>query len=523
VVISLGIINQHISVILTRFSRVTFNAAHRYLGLTSELLRAEKSINELAKHPLPSRFYESGGLERLRARFPRSGLDGMDESARAGVDQSEGEGHDTDQEKSRDYFSLRRRDVDGSGSRLGRAKGSTTSLSSNATATAASAAMVGGMPDVDVLEGSSGKNRKELSSSSSVSSSQKTPILSNRNLAESPSSIYSKAHPAFPTSTSASTSTSSILNSSSSSSSKSINKASTRVYGHMQSATSSSSSFPRLYSPRDQVDAGDLHTSAANPGLGLDVNMTGLGNVMGMHMGMKTPRPSKMARRPSRWGPPAAVTPGHSGSVGRGDRKDGARGRRRTIMLHLEDVVEKAGGLDGEDGEYEDDYSEDVDGEGEGTDFNLRDEVMACIAKSIGLLQAERTSTPSSRQTPGSNLQPPDSFSAISTPTRPSLSPRSSISARGGGAFKPSFGSLSMLDKEFDLDADATSITTSVTSASELDTTGQRGGKYGYMSGLENEVEILFFPAGSVLVKAGERNAGKFYFMILPMWRITQC
>ena len=30
----------------------------------------------------------------------------------------------------------------------------------------------------------------------------------------------------------------------------------------------------------------------------------------------------------------------------------------------------------------------------------------------------------------------------------------------------------------------------------------------GYMSGLDNEVEILFFPAGSVLVKAGERNAG---------------
>lgn len=28
------------------------------------------------------------------------------------------------------------------------------------------------------------------------------------------------------------------------------------------------------------------------------------------------------------------------------------------------------------------------------------------------------------------------------------------------------------------------------------------------MSGLDNEIEILFFGAGSTLVKAGERNAG---------------
>ncbi|THG99862.1 hypothetical protein EW026_g2570 [Hermanssonia centrifuga] len=32
-----------------------------------------------------------------------------------------------------------------------------------------------------------------------------------------------------------------------------------------------------------------------------------------------------------------------------------------------------------------------------------------------------------------------------------------------------------------------------------------------YLSGLDNEVEILFFPAGSVLAKAGERNTGLFY------------
>lgn len=54
---------------------MTFNAAHKYLGLTSEVLRTEKAINDIAVHPLPASFYESGGLEKLRQRFdhpPRS-------------------------------------------------------------------------------------------------------------------------------------------------------------------------------------------------------------------------------------------------------------------------------------------------------------------------------------------------------------------------------------------------------------------------------------------------------------------
>lgn len=59
----------HFKVILTRFTRVTFNAAHKYLGLTSEVLRTEKAINDIACHPLPSSFYEGGGLQYLRHRF----------------------------------------------------------------------------------------------------------------------------------------------------------------------------------------------------------------------------------------------------------------------------------------------------------------------------------------------------------------------------------------------------------------------------------------------------------------------
>ena len=54
---------------MTRFSRVTFNAAHGYLGLTSEVLRTEKAINDIACHPLPASFYEGGGMQHLRQRF----------------------------------------------------------------------------------------------------------------------------------------------------------------------------------------------------------------------------------------------------------------------------------------------------------------------------------------------------------------------------------------------------------------------------------------------------------------------
>ncbi|KAF9055952.1 hypothetical protein BJ165DRAFT_1429740 [Panaeolus papilionaceus] len=62
-----------VQVILTRFSRVTFNAAHKYLGLTREVLRTEKAINDIACHPLPASFYEGGGLQQLRHRFDGTG------------------------------------------------------------------------------------------------------------------------------------------------------------------------------------------------------------------------------------------------------------------------------------------------------------------------------------------------------------------------------------------------------------------------------------------------------------------
>ncbi|OCF45992.1 lysophospholipase NTE1 [Kwoniella heveanensis CBS 569] len=58
-----------VQVVLERFSRVTFMTAHKYLGLTKEILRSEASLNSLVSHPLPRSFYTGGGMQTLRNRF----------------------------------------------------------------------------------------------------------------------------------------------------------------------------------------------------------------------------------------------------------------------------------------------------------------------------------------------------------------------------------------------------------------------------------------------------------------------
>lgn len=110
-----------------------------------------------------------------------------------------------------------------------------------------------------------------------------------------------------------------------------------------------------------------------------------------------------------------------------------------------------------------------------GDDFDLRDEVMSCIAKSIGLLQPPLSGEESVEASPAFT---PSEYSR----------PQSKL-------FGTSFGSLSLLEMGDDV---SSSMTASSSSTND-----------GYLSGLDNEVEILFFPAGSVLARAGERNTGK--------------
>lgn len=265
------------SVILTRFSRVTFNAAHRYLGLTTEVLRTEKAINEIACHPLPASFYEGGGLQYLRQRFDDVAIQGSDPES--------------------EYLS----------------------------------------PSLGLASTNGGF----------------TPIvLPRESLTDSP--LAMRGVP--------------------------------------------------IRTPRNQVQAGDLHTSTGQSSDGY-----------------------KLAR---------------SFSI------------LETPRLQKSDPLQTR--LNNEE-------------------FDLREEVMSCIAKSIGLLQPPMSGNESIEDSPA--FPPFDHM-------RPA-----------NGVFPSPFGSLSLLETT---DDGASSITgTSTTSTT------------GYMSGLYNEVEILFFSAGSILVKAGERNTGK--------------
>lgn len=110
-------------------------------------------------------------------------------------------------------------------------------------------------------------------------------------------------------------------------------------------------------------------------------------------------------------------------------------------------------------------------------DFDLRHAVMECISKAIGLVQASVTP-------------------AASVDASPMFRPQDSN--RQKAMFNSSFGSLSFLDMHgFDDESSMTGSSIASFSSTEL----------------ENEVEVLYFPKGSTLVKEGEKNAG-LYFVI---------
>jgi lysophospholipid hydrolase len=272
---------------------VTFNAAHKYLGLTTEVLRTEKAINDIACHPLPSSFYEGGGLQYLRCRFDAGGQ--------------------TVEDTYGDYFNQ--------------------------------------IPPSVVL----------TSSKRSAHS-----ILSNENGANG-----------------------------------SIPKHTSDVMAR--------ASF-RKRTSRQHVQAGDLHSTTGHAS--------------------ETYRPLTRMLSVS------------NASLSRLEDKDGDNSKVALPRLS-------------------------------GDEFDLRDEVMSCIAKSIGLLQPPLSGTDSVEASPAF---PP-------TEGKP---PR---------VFNSSFGSLSLLD----IGDDGSSMTGDSSATSSV-----------YLSGLDNEVEILFFAAGSTLARAGERNTGRY-------------
>ncbi|CAG8566586.1 1142_t:CDS:2 [Paraglomus brasilianum] len=70
-----------VQVILTRFQRVTFWTGYKYLGLTKDLLRTEKAMNDIASYGLPANFFRPGSMERLRRKFVNEGKKNLKDDA----------------------------------------------------------------------------------------------------------------------------------------------------------------------------------------------------------------------------------------------------------------------------------------------------------------------------------------------------------------------------------------------------------------------------------------------------------
>lgn len=135
------------------------------------------------------------------------------------------------------------------------------------------------------------------------------------------------------------------------------------------------------------------------------------------------------------------------------------------------------------------------DGSKANADFDLKDGVMDCIAKSIGLIQP-----------PISHGQSVEASPAL-LPTEPFYQ-----------SFTSSFSSLSLLQAQTSGGGGMGDDASSVTGAS---TAWMRDGDGSGQLPMENEVEILFFKGGDVLVHAGERNAGEMISSAMVI--ITTC
>lgn len=328
--------------ILTRFSRVTFNAAHKYLGLTTEVLRTEKAINELACHPLPSSFYEGGGMHNLRSKFTPDRAD------------------DREQETEDDTVT----------------NGSTIGLDSE--------------DDYFGLD----------ESRDSLWDVQTPGPFSRRSMSRDSSFSDHKA-PNAPKS----------------------------------STQSSGSAVPRVQS-HSTIIAGDLHTTTDGTSSPLSFGRSGSKDPMTPAI----PRSAITLKSPM----------------------------RRAARLPLASTQSSIPSISGPHG-----------------DINLRDEVMACIAKSIGLIQPPLSNTPSLDSSPV--MIPSDGRSGTSA-----------ASHTRRGLFPNSFSSLSFLDSADDAASTMTGASSSIMGAQP------------WATGLDNEVEILCFAAGTTLVRAGERNAGEY-------------
>lgn len=342
-----------VQVILTRLSRVTFHTAHKYLGLTKEVMRTEKHINELACYPLPSSFYEQGGIERLRQRF-------LPEPSKR---------HEGRQE---DYFS-----------------------------------------HTDV-ESRRGKER-------STNASDQTVLPYTRH-DRKPSVVGTQE--------------------------KSTAKPLHTPWGHPDLPV-------RTPISRTSVGPGDLLSMAGNQDPGARPGSP-YSDLVGSSA---RDRPKTSRHRDSLGSFVASVStrPLHMPKNGEASKSP----PMKSIPTQSERIPENEPLFGGSD-------------QLGATD--LRDEVMNCIAKSIGLAQAPSSPIMSMQASPYLNAQ--DHLQR--------------------SVFKSAFGTLSMLDAAmYDDESSITGHSSNLANFQHLE--------------LENEVDIRFFQAGSLLARAGDRHAGLFY------------
>lgn len=340
-----------VQVILTRLSRVTFHTAHRYLGLTKEVMRTEKSINELACFPLPAAFYEHGGMEKLRQRF-------LPEPFKKQKEQLE-----TD-----DYFQIGH----------------------------------GGHP----TEKSGGRASPSASSPYSRQSSGTDKAYMSPSNKKPPSTPWGHPDPPLRTPTSR----------------LSVGP------GDLLSMTGTDHSSQRPGSP----PFSELYSSSKAAAR----HLRGSSSSFASAYSHKLPQ----------------GRPANSNGSSKGPYK-----KKLSNASTAEPMFIGGSALH---------------------DFDLKDAVMSCIAKSIGLAQAPNS--------PIASVHP-----------SPFMNPQDQLQR---SVFRSAFSSLSMLDAAMHYD-DASSITGN-------SSTNFLGFQH---TELENEVEIRFFEAGSILAKAGESHAGLFY------------
>jgi lysophospholipid hydrolase len=129
-------------------------------------------------------------------------------------------------------------------------------------------------------------------------------------------------------------------------------------------------------------------------------------------------------------------------------------------------------------------------------EFDLKEAVMTSIAESIGLIQAPNTE---------SALPSGADSIAMSTPTSPLTFGQKGRRGPGSASIRSPFGGLSMLD----ITRSQASTLGGLQGEENASHTGTAAeSTTGGVEDLENDVQILYFKAGSVLVKEGEANAG---------------